>query len=283
MTHANHPTPQALLDVALIAATKASDIARDQRSSLSVSVSFKDARNLVTTADIACEKAIIETIQAHFPHHLILAEETAQSVSPEEYGRGPVWIIDPIDGTTNYAHGHFQVGISIACAIDGIVQAGVVAAPFLGEIFTATKGGGAFCNGKPIAISNVQSIEDALVCTGFPYKRSNIHNICARIERVATRCRDVRRLGAASLDLCWVACGRLDAYFEETIQPWDGAAGGIIAREAGAVIGHYEYDCDSQKLTQRYPGDLFVDNIIATSPALLSELKAVLDGVSQSA
>jgi myo-inositol-1(or 4)-monophosphatase len=272
------PSPQSLLEVAVRAAERATEIAREQRESLSVSVSFKGDRNLVTTADIACEKAIIETIREAFPDHQILAEESAQTVSPEAYGRGPVWVIDPIDGTTNYAHGHYQVGISIGCAIDGIIQAGVVAAPFLNEIFTATKGGGALCNGRPISISGVESLGEALVATGFPYDRSNAPAIAARLERVLKQCRDIRRLGAASLDLCWVACGRLDAYYEECLNPWDCAAGGLIAREAGAAIGKFPYENDVQKGTSRYPGELCVDNIVVASPKLVDELISLLTG-----
>jgi myo-inositol-1(or 4)-monophosphatase len=270
-------THQKLLDVALNAASKASEVARQHRENLGVHVSFKGDRNLVTTADVACEKIIVETILSAFPDHKILAEESAQTLPPEQYGKGTVWVIDPIDGTTNYAHGHFQVGISIGCVIDGITQVGVVAAPFLGEVFTATKGGGAFCNGTRITIRGTSALSDALITTGFPYRRENSANICARIERVIKQCRDLRRLGAASLDMCWVACGRLDAYFEETLQPWDGCAGGLIAREAGAVLDHYAYDSELQRLTHRYPGDLFVDNIIVASPELMTELKAVLD------
>lgn len=271
---------QQLLAVALQAASKASDIARQHREKLGVEVSFKGDRNLVTTADVACEKSIVETILAAFPDHKILAEESAQTLSPEEYGKGVVWVIDPIDGTTNYAHGHFHVGISIGCAIDGVTQVGVVAAPFLGEVFTATKGGGAFCNGHKIRARRTAALSDALITTGFPYRRENAKNICARIERVIRQCRDLRRLGAASLDMCWVACGRLDAYFEETLQPWDGCAGGLIAREAGAVLDHYAYDSELQRLTERYPGDLYVDNIIVANPELMPELKKVLDGPS---
>jgi myo-inositol-1(or 4)-monophosphatase len=270
-------THNKLLEVALNAASKASGVARQHRETLGVKVSFKGDRNLVTTADVACEKIIVETILSAFPEHKILAEESAQTLSPEEYGKGTVWVIDPIDGTTNYAHGHFNVGISIGCAIDGITQVGVVAAPFLGEVFAATKGGGAFCNGARISISGTSALSDALITTGFPYRRENSANICARIERVIRQCRDLRRLGAASLDMCWVACGRLDAYFEETLQPWDGCAGGLIAKEAGAALDHYAYDSDLQRLTERYPGDLFVDNIIVASPELMPELKAVLD------
>lgn len=274
----NSIDPAHLLTIALEAAAKGATVAKTQRENLDVSVSFKGDRNLVTTADIAAEKEIIATIKRHFPDHRILAEESAQTVSPEEYGTGYVWVIDPIDGTTNYAHGHYHVGISIACAFNGEVIAGVVAAPFLNEIFSATKGGGAFLNQKPIRCTDTDSVEQALITTGFPYNRSNIHNICTRIERVARICRDVRRLGAASLDICWVACGRIDAYFEETLNPWDGAAGCLIAREAGAAIGHYNYDSDTQKLTARYSGDLFVDNIVVAPPKLLPKLLATLHG-----
>ena len=274
----NTPSPQSLLEVAIRAAERASAIAREQRASLSVSVSFKGDRNLVTTADIACEKVIIDTIREAFPDHQILAEESAQSTSPDAYAHGPVWVIDPIDGTTNYAHGHFQVGISIGCAIDGIAYAGVVAAPFLNEVFTATKGGGAFCNGQRISISGVDSITDALIATGFPYDRSNAAAISARLERILRQCRDIRRLGAASLDLCWVACGRLDAYYEECLNPWDCLAGGLIAREAGAAIGRFPYEHEAQRNTAKYPGDLCVDNIVVAGPKLLDTLISALAG-----
>jgi myo-inositol-1(or 4)-monophosphatase len=279
-TMKNTPSPSQLLAVALEAAAKASVIAKAQRDQATVSVSFKGDRNLVTTADIAAEQEIITSIRNHFPNHRILAEESAQTHPPEEYGDGYVWVIDPIDGTTNYAHGHYHVGVSIACALNGEVLAGVVAAPFLNETFSATKGGGAFLNDRPIRCSDTENVEEALVTTGFPYNRSNIHNICKRIERVATLCRDVRRLGAASLDICWVACGRIDAYFEETLNPWDGAAGGLIAREAGAAIGHYHYDSEIQKVSARYPGDLFVDNIVVAPPKLLPKLLTTLHGES---
>ena len=271
------PSLQSILDVALDAGNKAAAIAREHREQFNFSVSFKGSRDLVTSADVACEKSIKETIRSHFPDHTILAEESTQDRSPKEYCTGYVWIIDPIDGTTNYAHGHPHVGISIACALNGSVIVGVVVAPFLNETFTATKGEGAFLNGNKITCTSTDTIEGMLVTTGFPYSRDNIKNICGRIERVASQCRDVRRLGAASLDLCWVACGRLDAYFEETLRPWDGAAGGLIAKEAGAVIGHYNYDHENQHLTEEYPGDLYVDNIVATNPVLLPKLLAILN------
>lgn len=271
------PSHDSLLAVARRAADNATTIIRTQRETHSVSVSLKGDRNLVTTADIAAEKAIIETIQSHFPHHTILAEETAQTLPRNAYGRGPVWVIDPIDGTTNYAHGHYQVGVSIGFTWNGITEVGVVAAPFLHEIFHATRGGGAFLHEKRIAASTTNLLSDALLTTGFPYRRENAANISHRMERLLARCRDIRRLGAASLDLCWVACGRLDGYYEECLQPWDCVAGGLIAREAGATIAHFNYDNELQKMTKDYPGDLYVDNIVVANPALMSEFLSVLN------
>ena len=196
--------------------------------------------------------------------------------SPESCANGPVWVIDPIDGTTNYAHGHYQVGVSVAFAVDSTVLVAAVEAPFLGESFSAIKGQGAFLNGKPIQVRTISSAEEALVATGFPYRRGNLKNICSRVERVLGRCRDLRRIGAATIDISWVACGRLDAFYEEGLMPWDVAAAGLIAREAGATVGHFPYDSDSQKLSSRYAGDLFADNIVIASPGCFSELQKLL-------
>jgi len=274
-----HTPPFSLDDVlrtAVGAAERGAAIAREQRETLSVEVSFKAARNLVTTADLACERAIIDFIQERYPGHTILAEESSALVTPERCQQGPVWVIDPIDGTTNYAHGHYQVGVSIAFAVDGTVLAGVVAAPFLGEVFTAIKGRGAYCNGRPIRVREVAAIDDALIATGFPYKRENLKNICSRVERVLGQCRDLRRIGAASLDISWVACGRLDGFYEETLMPWDIAAAGLIAREAGAQVGHFSYDCDSQRLTATYGGDLYADNFVVAAPGCFETLMGLL-------
>lgn len=255
----------------------ASEVVRESRNDHTTLISFKGDKNLVTSADLAAEKAIVECITKRFPNHTILAEETAQTLEPERYGEGYTWVVDPIDGTTNFAHGHFHVGISVACAYNGESVAAAVAAPFLGETFTATKGGGAFLNDQRITCTRTVALSDALITTGFPYSRENAGNICARIERVVRVCRDLRRLGAASLDLCWVACGRLDAYFEECVQSWDVAAGVLIAREAGAVINHFAYDSELQRMTSRYPCDLFADNIVACTPGIEDELIRLLD------
>lgn len=270
------PTPQEALAIAVKAAHRGGAIAREQRAESSVSISLKADRNLVTTADLASEKAIIETILTAFPGHKILAEESSNNTTPSDFCAGPVWVIDPIDGTTNYAHGHNQVGVSIAFAVDGVVQAGAVLAPFQGEIFTATRGGGAFCNDKPIRCSDTSLLSDSLIATGFPYERSNVENICARLGRLLRTCRDIRRLGAASLDICWVACGRLDVFYEETLMPWDGAAGCLIAKESGCRVGHFPYDSDTQKRTVDYPAELFMDNLIVSAPAVFDQVLATL-------
>lgn len=267
---------QELLACAQQAVTIASEVVRTSRRLHTTTISFKGDKNLVTDADIATEKVIIECITRHFPDHKILAEESAQTLEPERYGEGYTWVVDPIDGTTNFAHGHFHVGVSVACTYNGEAVAAAVAAPFLDEIFTAAKGQGAYLNGQEIACTRTLAVSDALITTGFPYNRANAHNICSRIERVVRVCRDLRRLGAASLDLCWVACGRLDAYFEECVQSWDVAAGVLIAREAGAVINHFAYDSELQRMTLRYPRDLYADNIVACTPAIERELMGLL-------
>ncbi|MEY4669409.1 MAG: hypothetical protein RL518_2108 [Pseudomonadota bacterium] len=272
MTSPHLPSPSDALAIAIEAAHRGGAIARDQRASQSVDVSLKAARNLVTTADLASEKAIIETILSHFPTHAILAEESSDPALAASFNSGPTWVIDPIDGTTNYAHGHKQVGVSVAYVVDGVAQAGAVLTPFQGELFTATKGGGAFCNNEPIRTTETHTLSDALIATGFPYDRVNIDRICARLLHLLRTCRDIRRLGAASVDISWVACGRLDAFYEETLSPWDGAAACLIAREAGAKIGHYPYDHESQKRTANYKQDLFMDNIVVAAPRVFEEI-----------
>jgi myo-inositol-1(or 4)-monophosphatase len=279
MTSPHLPSPADALAVAIEAAQRGGAIAREQRASQSVNITLKSARNLVTTADLASEKAIIETILGHFPGHKILAEESSDPALAATFNTGPTWVIDPIDGTTNYAHGHNQVGVSVAYAVDGVVQAGAVLAPFQGELFTATKGGGAFCNNDLIRATETQTLSDALIATGFPYDRVNIDRICARLLQLLRTCRDIRRIGAASVDISWVACGRLDAFYEETLSPWDGAAGCLIAREAGAKVGHYPYDHESQKKTANYAHDLFMDNIVVAAPRVFEEVMRELGKV----
>ena len=267
------------LAVAKSAAKKAGLEARRIREQGSFSIEMKGSRDLVTEADLACETIIVETIRESFPDHLILSEE-APLPNLKRLAQGPLWIIDPIDGTTNFAHGHHCVGVSIGFAIDGIRQVGVVYCPFLEELFSASRGEGAFLNGSPIHVSGVTKPEEALIATGFPYQRSNIQGIIHRLESALTRFRDVRRLGACSVDICFTACGRLDGYYED-VKPWDVAAGLMIAEEAGAVISRFSDPYaqfpaweDPENLT---PADIDGTNLIVSAPGIAEALIQALE------
>jgi myo-inositol-1(or 4)-monophosphatase len=231
-------------------------------------VRFKAARDLVTDTDQAAEEIIVEVVRKEFPGHVLLTEEQYNQYDDALLTEEHLWVIDPLDGTMNFAHEHPHVGVSIAYASKGIVQVGVVFSPFHDELFYAIKGSGAFCNDKKIFPRFVSDISHALVATGFPPSRPDPHLLASRVEKVITHCRDLRRIGAASLDLCWVACGRLDAYYE-SIRPWDLAAGGLIAREAGAKAGRL-----SDK-TYRSE-DLIGDDILYATPEIFAELKKIL-------
>lgn len=260
-----------LLNTALEAAQKAGEKIKEIRATRDLSVRFKSARDLVTVADIESEKIIIETIKSRFPDHGFLAEESSPHLTDEKLLRGPLWIIDPVDGTTNFAHGHHHVGISIAFADKGTLLCGVVHAPFVNETFSAIKGGGAFLNGAAIKASNAEELGTALIATGFPPQRDDLALIMRRLHDVLKNCRDVRRIGAASLDISWVACGRLDGFYE-TISTWDIAAGTLIAREAGAKVGHLH----SLPKDLRLPEEFYANELLVTAPNLFSPLLELL-------
>lgn len=186
--------------------------------------------DMVTDADRASEALITEGIRAARPGDAILGEEGGASTGTT----GVRWVIDPLDGTTNYLYGHFAWAVSIAVEVDGVVVAGVVADPSHAETFAAQRGAGATCNGVRIAASSSSDLATALIATGFGYEASHRARQATPLPQVLEKVRDLRRNGAASLDLCWVACGRLDAYYETGLQPWDTAAGLLIASEAGA-------------------------------------------------
>ena len=193
----------------------------------------KSAIDLVTEADVASEAAIVEVIRSRFPDHAVLAEEGGES-GEEQQCR---WIIDPLDGTTNFAHQLPIYAVSIGVAIRGRIVAGVVLNPSSGELFTATVEEGARLNGKPIRVSPVTSLEDSLLVTGFPYNvRDLLPEITRRLQNCLGVAQGVRRLGSAALDLCYVACGRFEGFWEQYLNPWDTAAGTCIAEAAGAVI-----------------------------------------------
>lgn len=185
--------------------------------------------DLVTAADKASEKLIVERLTAAFPNHSIVAEEGGGQQTGSEY----CWYVDPLDGTTNFAHGFPMYNVSIGVAKAGELIAGAVYDPVRGELFSAEKGGGAYLNGEPIRVSSTKILEESLVATGFPSRRRHQNVNVHFYYQLAMLTHGVRRAGAAALDLCYVACGRLDGFWEFGLSPWDMAAGVVILEEAG--------------------------------------------------
>ncbi|MBI9084090.1 MAG: inositol monophosphatase [Desulfobacterales bacterium] len=193
----------------------------------------KSANDLVTEADIASERIIVDIIGKTFPSHTIVAEESGVRPGSEIFS----WLIDPLDGTTNFAHGIGIFAISIAFVRQGIPVVGVVLNPITGELFSAVTNQGATLNGRPISVSQTDCLADGLLATGFPYNLKEIRDpLMRRLSRGLDASRGVRRLGAAALDLCFLACGRFDGFWEQNLKPWDTAAGTVIACEAGARV-----------------------------------------------
>lgn len=199
-------------------------------------VSHKGVINLVTEVDVAAEELITARLRDAFPEHSILAEEK----NTEDRGGECTWIIDPLDGTTNYAHGFPFFSVSIGLEISGRIEFGIVYDPVRGECFTAQRGAGAFCNGGSLSVSDTDTLNAGLLATGFPYDirtsdQNNLTNFCA----FALNVQGLRRTGSAALDLCYVAAGRLDGFWEAKLNPWDCAAGFLIVEEAGGRITDY--------------------------------------------
>lgn len=214
------------------AAYKAGEVLRSFHGG-SLNIRKKGAIDLVTEADVASEKVILETIRSVFPDHSVLAEESGRTTGDDRCQ----WIIDPLDGTTNFAHGLDLYAVSIAFALSGEVVMGLVFSPASGELFAASKGKGATLNDRAVNVSQVRDISDSLLVTGFPYDaRDTIELLIARFSRCLSASQGVRRLGSAALDLCYVACGRFEGFWEENLKPWDTAAGALIAQEAGGKV-----------------------------------------------
>lgn len=205
----------------------------------SFSISNKEGiNNLVTEVDTKVEARIIEVIQAAFPEHAIVSEEMGEIDTPSAFK----WIIDPIDGTVNFAHGIPICCVSIALTHHDELQLGAVYNPMMNELFFAEKGNGATLNDKPIRVSQKTDFKKACLVTGFPYKwpdNTKEHPIKV-FERFILQGLPVRRLGSAAIDLCWVACGRFDGFWEYNLSPWDVAAGYLIVQEAGGTITNFE-------------------------------------------
>jgi myo-inositol-1(or 4)-monophosphatase len=264
--------------LALTVALEAGKLIKKLRGE-SFEVSHKGPRDLVTSADLAADALICQRIRAQFPEHAILSEESAPNLDLQRV-QGPLWVIDPIDGTTNYALGHYQSAVSIAFYFAGKGVAGAVYAPFLDEMFFAERGHGAFLNQTRLRRA-AETLGDALVATGFPYRREPevVARLACRARSILLHCRDLRRLGAASLDVCWVACGRLGAYYE-SVNPWDIAAARIIATEAGAACGNIyaenlEQAAEDDGLASG-TGELYSRHFLASAQGIFSQLQELL-------
>jgi myo-inositol-1(or 4)-monophosphatase len=224
--------------------------------------------DLVTEADLASERLIVEAIRQRFPDHNILSEEGLGDL-PEVTGQaGFLWIVDPLDGTVNYAHGYPVWGVSLALAERGQVILGVIYDPLRDELFWAEKGRGAWFGDERIHVSNAQDLKDALVATGFAYKRATLEdNNLTEFGAVMPRVQGVRRCGAAVLDLAHLAAGYLDGYWEMHLQPWDWAAGSLLVKEAGGMVTDLHGE----------PWSLATNQIAASNGALHEQLLAVLN------
>jgi myo-inositol-1(or 4)-monophosphatase len=255
------------LEFAKSIAISAGKIALDYQSK-GFKISHKQViSNLVTEADIACEKHIIENLKTKFPDFSILAEESGLSDNPtnSEYQ----WVIDPIDGTTNYAHGYPYFAISIALKHKDQILLGVTHAPMLNETFTAAYQHGAFLNGKKIQVSTNPSLELSLLATGFPPNKgsNDFSKAIALFTKAQNFIHGVRRSGSACLDLAYAACGRLDGFFEIGLKPWDTAVGTLLISEAGGKVTNFDGK----------PFTLDQNNIIATNSIIHQELRDYLN------
>jgi myo-inositol-1(or 4)-monophosphatase len=257
-----------MLTETLIAATKAGAAELQRFFNGAFEISHKEGvNNLVTEADHASEKAIIDLIQSQFPDHFILSEETGEMASMSD----TKWIIDPIDGTINFANGIPICCVSIGVEHKGEMILGSVYNPFMNELFFAEKGKGATLNGRPITVSNKDSILHSCLVTGFPYQYLDSENGPLQVfEKLVRKAIPVRRLGSAALDLCWTAAGRFDGFYEHKLQPWDSAAGFLMVQEAGGKVT----DLTGNAYNPYQPG------IIATNGFIHDQLLSVVNGGS---
>jgi myo-inositol-1(or 4)-monophosphatase len=222
-------------------------------------IDLKRASDFVTRIDKESEKIIINNIKERFPYHHILAEESIHEKETGEYR----WIIDPLDGTTNYIHGYPVFSISIALEYRKEIILGVIFDPIRNELFTAEKGRGAFLNEKLIKISSVASMQESLITTGFPFRKKDLIDPYLELfKNIFHKVTDLRRAGSAAIDLAYLACGRCEGFFEIGLSPWDIAAGAIMIKEAGGFVTDFSGGTDY----------LLTGNIVAGIPAVHEEL-----------
>lgn len=252
-----------LLNIAKEAALKAGEVHLKYYGKKKEIIHKLNEFDLVTNADKESEEIIIETINKVFYNHDILAEESQKDQSRSDFR----WVIDPLDGTTNYAHNFPQFCVSIGLIYKGEIYLGVVFDAVKKELFHAVKGLGAFLNDEPIQVSSIKKVSQSLLATGFPYDRQNPEaNNLNYFEAFTYRAQAIRRPGAAALDMCYLACGRFDGFWELKLAPWDTAAGTIIVREAGGIVTNF-FSNDF---------DLFIQNIIASNPFIYDEMTQIL-------
>ncbi len=233
-------------------------------------VASKQRNDFVTEIDQGAENVILETLSTAYPDHWFLGEETGFSNGRGEPGRVEgareadfVWVIDPLDGTTNFIHGVPQYAVSIALMQKGIITQAVVYDPTKDELFTATKGAGAYLNNRRIRVSKRTKVEESLIGTGFPFRRMEaVDQYLDLLKRVMTRAAGVRRPGAAALDLAYVAAGRFDGFFELGLSPWDVAGGSLLVTEAGGLMGDFQGE----------PNHLWGDQTLAGNPKVFVDM-----------
>jgi myo-inositol-1(or 4)-monophosphatase len=229
------PDPEAMLDGVEAVARAGADRLMGYWRRLEPSDVDEKARNdLVSAADHAAEEAILEQIGTRYPGHTVLSEEAGWSGTPDD---GPLWIVDPLDGTTNFVHGIPQFAVSVAVSVGGTVELGVILDPLRGDVFRAARGRGATWNGRPCTVSRRAGLAGALLATGFPFRaHALLDAYLAIFHDVFLAAKAIRRPGAAALDLAWTAAGLFDGFFEFRLSPWDVAAGSLLVREAGGVV-----------------------------------------------
>ncbi len=228
-----------MLNIAIRAARNAGDlILRSSENVGQLTINHKSRHDFVSEVDYQAEQEIINNIRTAYPDHAILAEE-----SGEHQGNDYLWVIDPLDGTTNFLHGLPQYAVSIALKVKGKIELGVVYDPTRDELFTAERGGGAMLNNRRIRVGKQTNLQDALLGTGFPFKTDeHLDAYLAMFRPLCVKTSGIRRAGAAALDLAYVACGRLDGFWEIGLQEWDMAAGILLIQEAGGVVTDFSFN-----------------------------------------
>jgi myo-inositol-1(or 4)-monophosphatase len=238
------------------------------RMGRALQVSNKGDIDLVTEADLASEKLIIDRIRSHYPRHSILAEESgatdgAANISGKSEWK---WIIDPLDGTTNYAHGYPCFCVSIAVEREGKIEIGVIYDPTRDEMFAAERGQGATLNERPVRVSSIEDLNSSMLCTGFPYNVRERPNFVRDFANFTMNAQAVRRDGSASLDLAYVACGRFDGFWEDGLNPWDVAAGVVLIEEAGGRVTDFTGK----------PLDIYTPKVLASNGLIHEAMRGVL-------